>query len=120
MVLVGDRIEQGGDAAVLVVEPEIACREDGLLVARAFMQISQDADQVSRALRAGGDQDLVFQQVHQVRGIGPCLQKFLAHLGLVRRGDRLEAEVFANVDVDQCLDCGRVDLNPVLEQAVQQ
>jgi len=57
-LLVGHRVDQGGDTALLVIEAEVGGGEDRVLVALPLEQIGEDADEVTGLLGAGGDQDL--------------------------------------------------------------
>ena len=57
------------------VEPEVRRREDRRGSATRFEDIREDADEIARLLRLGGDEDLVLEQGHQVRGEGPGLDE---------------------------------------------
>ena len=120
MVLVGDGFEQRADARGVVVQPEVGGGEHGHGLATALVEVGEDADQVARFLRVGGDEHLFFEQAQQVRRVGPRFGEFPA-LAFLLGGRHVEqAEGFGDVLRDQRFDGAAGDLQAVVEQAVQQ
>ena len=62
MVLVGNRFEQRADARGVIVQPEVGGGEHRHGFATALVEVGEDADQVARFLRVGGDEHLFFEQ----------------------------------------------------------
>ena len=78
MLLVRDRIEQCANTRCVIVKAEVCRRENRRKLAPALEQVSQDANHVTRFLRIGRYQHLIFKQLQQMRRIGPRFDEFLA------------------------------------------
>ena len=85
VVLVGDGVEQRADAGRVVVEPEVRGGEDRRALATALEEVGEDADQVARFLRVGGDQHLIFEQPQQMRRERPRLDEIACACDRARR-----------------------------------
>ena len=119
VVPVRHRVEQRGDAAPVVVEAEVG-GGDQRAVGVALEQVGEDADQVAGLLRLGGDQHLVFEELHEMRRERPAARE-LAPQAVVLGGRRLgQAQVLRHVDADERFDLRVRDLHAVLEQPVEE
>ena len=119
VVLVRHRVEQRRDTAALVVEAKIS-RGDHRAVAVAFEQVGEDADEVARLLRLGGDENLILEKLHEMGSEGPALDELPPNLIVLRRWGLRQSQVLGDVDVDRCLDLRVRNLHAVLEQTVEQ
>ena len=120
VVLVGDGFEQRADPRGVVVQPEVGGGEHGHGLATALVEVGEDADQIARFLRVGGDEHLFFEQAQQVRRVGPRFSELPA-LAFLLGGRHIEQpEGFGDVLRDQRFDGAAGDLQAVVEQTVQQ
>ena len=97
MLLVRHRVEQRANACSVIVKAEVSRREDRSSFAPALEQVRQDANHVACFLRIGGYQHLVFEQLQQVRRVGPGLDELLAFAVLLGGRHVEQAEILRNV-----------------------
>jgi uncharacterized protein YecT (DUF1311 family) len=116
MLVVGDAVDQGADAGCIVLDVEIRRRQDRHFLAARLEQACQNADQVARVLRLGRDQDLVFEQLDELRGKWPAFQIVLPPALIFGRSDLFELQMFSQVDGDSRLDVAGRRVDAVLEQ----
>ena len=89
-------------------------------VAALLEQIGENANQIAGFLGVGGHQDLVLEQLHEVRGEGPGLLKLATEPIVFRRRRILEAEILGHMGLDQRCDLAFADLQAVFKEAMQQ
>jgi len=120
VVLIRHRVKQCGDAALVVIEPEVGSRDDWRVGVPRFEHVCEDTDKVTGLLRLRRDEYLVLKQRHQMRRERPRLDEVSAD-ALVFSGRHIgEAQVFVDMHLDGGFDLRRLHVHPVVEEAVQE
>jgi hypothetical protein len=120
VLLIGNRVEKSANPGTVILKPKISRCQDRFILSAALKQVSQDTDEVTSLLRIGRDQHLIFKELQKVRCKWPRFAEIPPLSLVLGRWDVEQPEKLGDVDSNEAFDSRWRNLNPVLEQPMQQ